>query len=176
MSRCSARLDARKIFDNCGATSGARLKPTERLSFSKKKKKIPNPRGQYHRRRRQRVLFQSFEFPEAASLHAFGFPFNLVAASSSDSANLSMTKEDQLSVMDTFSPAHQPDEGYSEDPLNPPPHQSLADSLATLRSPADLSSWLSSNASALPLSVKKGEGNKSSVPTRVLQLLMTSRS
>ncbi|KAK2592637.1 hypothetical protein QQS21_009664 [Conoideocrella luteorostrata] len=57
--------------------------------------------------------------------------------------------------MDTFSPAHQPDEGYSEDPLNPPVHQSLAASLATLRSPADLPSWLASNASALPVSVKK---------------------
>ncbi|GAB0133342.1 hypothetical protein EsDP_00001754 [Epichloe bromicola] len=57
--------------------------------------------------------------------------------------------------MDAFSPAHQPDEGYSEDPLNPPVHQSLAASLATLRSSADLPSWLASNAFALPLSVKK---------------------
>ncbi|KAG5978290.1 hypothetical protein E4U55_006292 [Claviceps digitariae] len=66
-----------------------------------------------------------------------------------------MTKDDQLAAMDTFSPAHQPDEGYSEDPLNPPVHHSLAASLATLRSPADLSSWLTRNASILPLSVKK---------------------
>lgn len=70
-----------------------------------------------------------------------------------------MTKHDHLFAMDAFSPAHQPDEGYSEDPLNPPVHQSLAASLATLRSSADLPSWLASNAFALPLSVKKGEGN-----------------
>ncbi|KAG5989900.1 hypothetical protein E4U43_004403 [Claviceps pusilla] len=57
--------------------------------------------------------------------------------------------------MDTFSPAQQPDEGYSEDPLNSPVHHSLAASLATLRSPADLSSWLTRNASILPLSIKK---------------------
>ncbi|KAG6088388.1 hypothetical protein E4U30_004955 [Claviceps sp. LM220 group G6] len=57
--------------------------------------------------------------------------------------------------MDTFTPIHEPDEGYSEDPLNPPVHQSLAISLAALRSPADLQLWLASNALALPLSVKK---------------------
>ncbi|OAA45575.1 F-box/WD-40 repeat-containing protein [Metarhizium rileyi] len=57
--------------------------------------------------------------------------------------------------MDPFSPAHQPDEGYSEDPLNPTAHQSLPASLSTLRSPAELPSWLASNASALPVSVKK---------------------
>ncbi|KAG5971581.1 hypothetical protein E4U58_007380 [Claviceps cyperi] len=57
--------------------------------------------------------------------------------------------------MDTFTPIHEPDEGYSEDPFNPPVHQSLAISLAALRSPADLQLWLASNALALPLSVKK---------------------
>ncbi|KAG6007571.1 hypothetical protein E4U21_005769 [Claviceps maximensis] len=57
--------------------------------------------------------------------------------------------------MDTFSPAQQPDEGYSEDPLNTPAHHGLAASLATLRSPADLSSWLMRNASILPLTIKK---------------------
>ncbi|KHN94367.1 F-box/WD-40 repeat-containing protein [Metarhizium album ARSEF 1941] len=57
--------------------------------------------------------------------------------------------------MDPFSPAHQPDEGYSEDPLNPTVHHGLPASLATLRSPAELPSWLASNASALPVSVKK---------------------
>ncbi|KAG5927067.1 hypothetical protein E4U42_002654 [Claviceps africana] len=66
-----------------------------------------------------------------------------------------MTKDDQLSAMDTFSSAQQPDEGYSEDPLNPPAHHSLTTSLASLRSPTDLSSWLTRNASILPLSIKK---------------------
>ncbi|KAG5950623.1 hypothetical protein E4U53_004737 [Claviceps sorghi] len=66
-----------------------------------------------------------------------------------------MTKDDQLAAMDTFSPAQQPDEGYSEDPLNLPVHHSLAASLASLRSPADLSSWLTRNTSILPLSIKK---------------------
>ncbi|KAK9436549.1 F-box/WD-40 repeat-containing protein [Metarhizium brunneum] len=66
-----------------------------------------------------------------------------------------MAKPDQLPAMDPFSPAHQPDEGYSEDPLNPTVHHGLPASLATLRSPAELPSWLASNASALPVSVKK---------------------
>lgn len=57
--------------------------------------------------------------------------------------------------MDTFSPAHQPDEGYSEDPLNPTVHSSLAVALAALQSPADLPSWLATYASLLPVSVKK---------------------
>lgn len=75
-----------------------------------------------------------------------------------------MTKAGQRLVMDTFTPIHEPDEGYSEDPLNPPVHQSLAISLTALRSPADLQLWLASNALALPLSVKKGE-RKSGAPS-----------
>ncbi|KJZ79711.1 hypothetical protein HIM_01180 [Hirsutella minnesotensis 3608] len=52
--------------------------------------------------------------------------------------------------MDPFSPAHQTDEGYSEDPLNP----TLASNLPPPRSTADLPSWLASHASALPLPVR----------------------
>lgn len=62
--------------------------------------------------------------------------------------------------MDPFSPAHQPDEGYSEDPLTPTVNQelstALSTALATLRSPSDLSTWLVANSSLLPLEVRTG--------------------
>lgn len=69
-----------------------------------------------------------------------------------------MNKGDRFppATMDPFSPVHQTDEGYSEDPLNPTLHQSLPAAASALRSPADLPSWLVSNASALPISVKTG--------------------
>ncbi|ESU17232.1 hypothetical protein FGSG_13776 [Fusarium graminearum PH-1] len=63
-------------------------------------------------------------------------------------------KNESLSSMDPFSPAHQPDEGYSEDPLTPTVNQELSTALATLRSPSDLSSWLVTNSSLLPLQVR----------------------
>lgn len=59
-------------------------------------------------------------------------------------------------AMDPFSPVHQPDEGYSEDPLNPPAESNLLASLATLRGPSDLPTWLINNASRLPVSMKTG--------------------
>ena len=67
-----------------------------------------------------------------------------------------MSKNDHLSPMDAFSPAHQPDEGYSEDPLNPSIHNDLASALSSLRSPADLSAWLISNVKLLPVQMKTG--------------------
>lgn len=66
-------------------------------------------------------------------------------------------KPDVPLTMDAFSPANQPDEGYSEDPLNPPPRNAVLTSLATMRSPADLPTWLASNIAALPLSVRTGK-------------------
>ncbi|CAJ0538867.1 Ff.00g067670.m01.CDS01 [Fusarium sp. VM40] len=63
-------------------------------------------------------------------------------------------KNEALSSMDPFSPAHQPDEGYSEDPLTPTVNQDLSTALATLRSPSDLSTWLVANSSLLPLEVR----------------------
>ncbi|KAI1012992.1 hypothetical protein LB503_001410 [Fusarium chuoi] len=67
-------------------------------------------------------------------------------------------KNEALSSMDPFSPAHQPDEGYSEDPLTPTVNQelstALSTALATLRSPSDLSTWLVANSSLLPLEVR----------------------
>ncbi|ENH67472.1 F-box/WD repeat-containing protein 1A [Fusarium oxysporum f. sp. cubense race 1] len=63
-------------------------------------------------------------------------------------------KNEALSSMDPFSPAHQPDEGYSEDPLTPTVNQELSTALATLRSPSDLSTWLVANSSLLPLEVR----------------------
>lgn len=59
--------------------------------------------------------------------------------------------------MDPFSPAHQPDEGYSEDPLNPSVHVDLPAALAHLTSHADLVAWLSTNASLLSLKTRTGE-------------------
>lgn len=67
-----------------------------------------------------------------------------------------MSKNDHLSPMDAFSPAHQPDEGYSEDPLNPTIHSDLSSALSTLRSPADLPAWLIANVSLLPAQIKTG--------------------
>lgn len=75
--------------------------------------------------------------------------------------------------MDPFSPAHQPDEGYSEDPINPSVHEDLSAILSTLRSPADLPSWLASNASILPVSVKTG-AYLNSVPASVISSPLTS--
>ncbi|KAF5024265.1 hypothetical protein F66182_3658 [Fusarium sp. NRRL 66182] len=63
-------------------------------------------------------------------------------------------KNQALSSMDPFSPAHQPDEGYSEDPLTPTVNHDLSTVLATLRSPSDLSTWLVANSSRLPLEVR----------------------
>jgi len=65
-------------------------------------------------------------------------------------------KNEALPSMDPFSPAHQPDEGYSEDPLTPTVNQELSTALATLRSPSDLSTWLVANSSLLPLQVRTG--------------------
>ncbi|KAK5989494.1 F-box/WD repeat-containing protein 1A [Cladobotryum mycophilum] len=67
-----------------------------------------------------------------------------------------MSKREQLPPsIGPFSPAHQPDEGYSEDPLNP---ISISDQIASvfssLRSPADLPQWVAANGSLLPVSVK----------------------
>ncbi|KAH7312727.1 hypothetical protein B0I35DRAFT_356833 [Stachybotrys elegans] len=66
-----------------------------------------------------------------------------------------MARRDQQSPMDHFSPAHQTDEGYSEDPINSTAYLDLPDLLSTLRTPADLPAWLSSNASLLPVKIKK---------------------
>ncbi|UNI15957.1 hypothetical protein JDV02_002439 [Purpureocillium takamizusanense] len=66
-----------------------------------------------------------------------------------------MAKSDHLpTAMDPFSPVHQTDEGYSEDPLNPTSSQGPSTAISALRSPADLPSWLANNASALPTSIK----------------------
>lgn len=59
--------------------------------------------------------------------------------------------------MDPFSPAHQPDEGYSEDPITPSVNHDLSALLSTLRSPADMPSWLASSASLLPVHIKTGQ-------------------
>lgn len=59
--------------------------------------------------------------------------------------------------MDHFSPAHQADEGYSEEPINPTAHLDLPALLSTLRSPSDLPAWLATNASLLPVKIKTGE-------------------
>jgi len=49
----------------------------------------------------------------------------------------------------------QPDEGYSEDPLNPLPSSTL--SLSSPRSPADVSAWAARNLPSLSLAAKKRE-------------------
>ncbi|XWX01790.1 hypothetical protein V2A60_009819 [Cordyceps javanica] len=56
--------------------------------------------------------------------------------------------------MDPFSPVQQPDEGYSEDPLNPQDSSALLASLSSFRSPSDLAAWIARNASVFPTSVK----------------------
>ncbi|KAL7785803.1 WD40 repeat-like protein [Trichoderma afarasin] len=58
------------------------------------------------------------------------------------------------SAMGPFSPAHQPDEGYSEDPLGPTGLADQLSTLATLKSPLELPQWLAANAALLPVSVK----------------------
>lgn len=73
--------------------------------------------------------------------------------------------------MDPFSPVHQPDEGYSEEPLNPEENTALVTSLATLHSPAELPAWLASNASLLPLSVKTGMLDATRDSCAVLKLI-----
>lgn len=61
--------------------------------------------------------------------------------------------------MNHFSKVDQPDEGYSEDPINP----SLAGNgpglhtLSALRSPADLPAWVSRHLSSLSTAVKTRE-------------------
>lgn len=67
-----------------------------------------------------------------------------------------MSKKDTLPPMDPFSPAHQTDEGYSEDPLNPSVNHDLPAALASLRSPADLPAWLAANISLLPVQTRTG--------------------
>ncbi|PNP57450.1 hypothetical protein THARTR1_02447 [Trichoderma harzianum] len=61
------------------------------------------------------------------------------------------------SAMGPFSPAHQPDEGYSEDPLGPTGLADQLSTLATLKSPLELPQWLAANAALLPVSVKSSE-------------------
>lgn len=68
-----------------------------------------------------------------------------------------MPRKDWLPHMDTFSPSHQPDEGYSEDPLNPTVQNDVSSSLANLRSPLELPAWIAANAAHLPISLKKGK-------------------
>ncbi|ODA77427.1 hypothetical protein RJ55_07056 [Drechmeria coniospora] len=68
-----------------------------------------------------------------------------------------MAKQDPAPInapINAFAPAHQTDEGYSEDPLNPILNQSLPAGISSLRSAADLQSWLVSNVSSLPMSIK----------------------
>jgi hypothetical protein len=67
-----------------------------------------------------------------------------------------MSKPEDSSPMDPFSPQHQPDEGYSEDPLNPSLPDKLPASLSARPTPAELSAWLAANPNALPISLKKG--------------------
>lgn len=73
-------------------------------------------------------------------------------------------------AMDPFSPVHQPDEGYSEDPLNPPAENNVLASLSTFRGPSDLPTWLINNASRLPVSVKTGMRCVLSRSTRLARL------
>ncbi|KAI6778730.1 F-box and WD-40 domain protein 1/11 [Emericellopsis cladophorae] len=56
--------------------------------------------------------------------------------------------------MDTFSPTHQPDEGYSEDPLGTSGDNELSSALSNVRT-EDLPAWIASNAAYLPLELKK---------------------
>ncbi|OAA63110.1 F-box and WD domain protein [Cordyceps fumosorosea ARSEF 2679] len=56
--------------------------------------------------------------------------------------------------MDPFSPVQQPDEGYSEDPLNPQDSSALIASLSSFQSPSDLAVWIARNASMFPTPVK----------------------
>ncbi|KAH6603772.1 F-Box/WD40 repeat protein FWD-1 [Trichoderma cornu-damae] len=66
-----------------------------------------------------------------------------------------MSRGDNLPpTMGPFSPAHQPDEGYSEDPLGPTGLADQLSALAALKSPVELPQWLAANASLLPVSVK----------------------
>lgn len=71
------------------------------------------------------------------------------------STHANMSKRSRL-TMDTFSPMHQPDEGYSEDPLNPMTNYDITSIPASLKTPADLPDWLLSNSSNLPTHLKKG--------------------
>lgn len=71
------------------------------------------------------------------------------------STHANMSKRSRL-TMDTFSPMHQPDEGYSEDPLNPMTNYDITSIPASLKTPGDLPDWLLSNSSNLPTHLKKG--------------------
>lgn len=59
--------------------------------------------------------------------------------------------------MNAMSPTHQPDEGYSEDPLNTVKHYDIPATLSALKSPADLPAWMSEHGSSIPMSLKKGK-------------------
>jgi len=61
--------------------------------------------------------------------------------------------------MDAFPTAQQPDEGYSEDPLNPSVPISISPGigLAGPRTAADMPAWLSRNLPGLPVSIKTRE-------------------
>ncbi|KAL7813608.1 WD40-repeat-containing domain protein [Trichoderma aethiopicum] len=65
-----------------------------------------------------------------------------------------MSRDNLPSAMGPFSPAHQPDEGYSEDPLGTTGLADQLSALASLKSPLELPQWLAANASMLPVSVK----------------------
>jgi F-box and WD-40 domain protein 1/11 len=76
-----------------------------------------------------------------------------------------MTKRERYSPVESFSPAHQPDEGYSEDPLNSTvQHHDLSNTLSTLRTLADLPTWLEQNSYRLPVSVKTGKSSENPQP------------
>lgn len=68
--------------------------------------------------------------------------------------------------MDPFSPAQEPDEGYSEHPLNPSDSTSLAGdtSLTAKRSPADIPAWLSAQLPTLSVQQKT---RKSTIPSLI---------
>lgn len=59
--------------------------------------------------------------------------------------------------MDPFSPRQQPDEGYSEDPLNPSLPDNVPASLPARFTAAELSAWLAANPNALTISLRKGK-------------------
>lgn len=62
-----------------------------------------------------------------------------------------------MPAMGSFPPKQQqPDEGYSEAPLNSSVPEDISTILSTLRSPTDLPAWLAANPSILPESLKKG--------------------
>lgn len=58
--------------------------------------------------------------------------------------------------MEAFSSHNQPDEGYSEEPINPPVHHDLPSIFEAMKSSSDVSSWLATNAGTLPEHIRKG--------------------